>query len=112
MHQVFLSHGNILYGYFHSQVTPRYHDAVRHFEDAFQIILCPGAFNLSDNERVVSHGRRCITHGSNIPGIFYKGLTDCIHSLFQGKFKTLAVSLGKRADAKINARQVKALARA
>ena len=94
--------------YLHPEVAAGNHDAVRRGKDCVHVLQGPGAFDLGDDEGVVTQRGRGLPDGGDIRGALDEGLADRVHPLFGGEFQAFAVVIGEGADAEIDAGQIEA----
>jgi hypothetical protein len=109
-HQLLLDNRYRFDGYFDAQVTPCDHDAVSGFDDFINVQEGIRAFDLGDDERIMSQCGCGRTDCTDVLRAIYEGLTDGVNTMFQGKFHTGYIMVGKGINAEIDARQVQAFA--
>jgi hypothetical protein len=107
--QLLLQDGHLFDRHFHAEVAAGHHDAVRRLENFVKAQEGVRAFDLGDDEGLSAEGLGGGPHGFDVRGGLHEGLAHGVHALAERKFQAGAVVVGERADAEINARQVKPL---
>ncbi len=96
-----LNNSDPLDGDFNPQITACNHDAVGCVEDIIQMVARCDALEFGDNKGLMTQISGGPANGLNVLCSFHKRLADGIHPIFQGKFQTFVISIGKCTDPQI-----------